>query len=132
MIRGTDGLDYENITEKLLGNPADTPRNQWLSRLRKGGKGHSAVLALPWDATGPECLNAFDPADLAERNFRTGKAHFHAGLARFNAAVAGFNAKSAELGSRLSGRRPHTVIFDEYANPPAPAHPAGSGAEGTC
>lgn len=27
MIRGSDGLDYENLTEKLLGNPARTRYN---------------------------------------------------------------------------------------------------------
>ena len=33
MIRGTDGLDYENLTEKLLGNPAKTRRNWFIQRL---------------------------------------------------------------------------------------------------
>ena len=38
MIRGSDGLDYEDLTAKLLGEPAETFRNleaQWLRR-----KGH--------------------------------------------------------------------------------------------
>lgn len=37
MIRGSDGLDYENLTEKLLGNPAKTFRNGALLELRREG-----------------------------------------------------------------------------------------------
>ena len=37
MIRGSDGLDYENLTEKLLGNPAGTYRNGALKELRRQG-----------------------------------------------------------------------------------------------
>lgn len=37
MIRGSDGLDYENLTEKLLSNPAKTPRNAALRELRRQG-----------------------------------------------------------------------------------------------
>lgn len=37
MIRGSDGLDYENLTEKLLGNPAKTFRNSALQELRREG-----------------------------------------------------------------------------------------------
>lgn len=37
MIRGSDGLDYENLTEKLLGNPAKTYRNAALLELRREG-----------------------------------------------------------------------------------------------
>ena len=37
MIRGSDGLDYENLTEKLLGNPAKTYRNAALQELRRQG-----------------------------------------------------------------------------------------------
>jgi hypothetical protein len=37
MIRGSDGLDYENITEKLLSNPAKTHRNAALQELRRQG-----------------------------------------------------------------------------------------------
>ena len=37
MIRGSDGLDYENLTEKLLGNPAKTYRNAALQELRRRG-----------------------------------------------------------------------------------------------
>lgn len=34
MIRGTDGLDYQDLTEKLLGNPAKTARNDFIITLR--------------------------------------------------------------------------------------------------
>ena len=37
MIRGSDGLDYENLTEKLLSNPAKTHRNAALQELRHQG-----------------------------------------------------------------------------------------------
>ena len=37
MIRGSDGLDYENLTEKLLGNPAGTYRNSALLEMRREG-----------------------------------------------------------------------------------------------
>lgn len=37
MIRGSDGLDYENLTEKLLSNPAKTYRNAALQELRREG-----------------------------------------------------------------------------------------------
>ena len=37
MIRGSDGLDYENLTEKLLGNPANTYRNYDLRAMRAKG-----------------------------------------------------------------------------------------------
>lgn len=31
MIRGSDGLDYEDLAARLLGEPAETARNQILS-----------------------------------------------------------------------------------------------------
>lgn len=34
MIRGSDGLDYENLTEKLLGNPAGTHYNARVQKHR--------------------------------------------------------------------------------------------------
>ena len=37
MIRGSDGLDYKNLTEKLLSNPAKTCRNAALLGLRREG-----------------------------------------------------------------------------------------------
>ena len=38
MIRGSDGLDYKNLTEKLLSNPANTYRNNWVKRLIAQGR----------------------------------------------------------------------------------------------
>ena len=37
MIRGSDGLDYENLTEKLLSNPAKTCRNDAVRKMRLRG-----------------------------------------------------------------------------------------------
>lgn len=37
MIRGSDGLDYENLTEKLLGNPAGTRYNARVQKHRASG-----------------------------------------------------------------------------------------------
>lgn len=37
MIRGSDGLDYENLTEKLLSNPAKTYRNTSVLTQRANG-----------------------------------------------------------------------------------------------
>lgn len=37
MIRGSDGLDYENLTEKLLGNPAGTRYNARIQSHRARG-----------------------------------------------------------------------------------------------
>lgn len=37
MIRGSDGLDYENLTEKLLGNPAGTHYNARVQKHRASG-----------------------------------------------------------------------------------------------
>jgi hypothetical protein len=34
MIRGTDGLDYEDLTARLLDQPAQTRRNSRLQRLK--------------------------------------------------------------------------------------------------
>ena len=45
MIRGSDGLDYENLTEKLLSNPADTHLNTWVKRLRAQGRTKEFVQA---------------------------------------------------------------------------------------
>lgn len=38
MIRGSDGLDYEDLTQRLLSNPAKTPHNDWLVYHRKQGR----------------------------------------------------------------------------------------------
>lgn len=34
MIRGSDGFDYENITERIVGNPLPTYRNSAIQSLR--------------------------------------------------------------------------------------------------
>ena len=72
MIRGSDGLDYENLTEKLLSNPAKTRRNGALQELRHQGipkdeqklwtdtydaeferlRPHVSLLAADWEARG--------------------------------------------------------------------------------
>lgn len=118
MIRGTDGLDYENITEKLLGNPAGTPRNQYLQVEGPKDAAYRAVLALPADA---DPYTIWEAGRKASRGGATDTITY-----RYNrSALDGISAK-------LSGKRPLTAIFDEYASLPAPAHPAGPGAEGTC
>lgn len=37
MIRGSDGLDYEDLTQRLLGNPLPTHRNQQIQYFRVFG-----------------------------------------------------------------------------------------------
>lgn len=34
MLIASDGLEYENITQRLLGNPADTQANRTLKHIR--------------------------------------------------------------------------------------------------
>lgn len=70
MIRGTDGLDYQDLTERLLGRPADTPRNQAIRSRRGLRLPIDALLALPADATRnqvSECLSAHLTAYLADK-----------------------------------------------------------------
>lgn len=52
MIRGSDGLDYEDLTEKLLGNPAKTRRNDWLVYHRQQGRSEAflKVWNEGWEA----------------------------------------------------------------------------------
>lgn len=52
MIRGSDGLDYENLTEKLLGNPAKTYRNRCVLTQRANGfpKDEQEVWSDAYDA----------------------------------------------------------------------------------
>lgn len=89
MIRGTDGLDYENLTEKLLGNPAKTERNWFIQQLST-----NKIYSLPFI--------------LSRADFYEERGHFHAtARARIAAERAG---KSA-----LSGRRAHAaVVLDEH------------------
>lgn len=51
MIRGTDGLDYQDLTERLLGRPAETPRNWAIDGRRRFNLPVDDILALPADAT---------------------------------------------------------------------------------
>lgn len=50
-IRGSDGLDYENLTERLLGKPAKTVRNAHIARLRAQSRSKAYVRAWlkVWD-----------------------------------------------------------------------------------
>ena len=45
MIRGSDGLEYEDLTEKLLGNPAETRYNDWLLYHREQGRSQGFIKA---------------------------------------------------------------------------------------
>lgn len=72
MIRGTDGLDYENPTERLLGNPAETERNGAIQWGRENGFGlgaEEALLALPPGASAQDCHRAVVTADLRARGY---------------------------------------------------------------
>ena len=85
MIRGSDGLDYENLTEKFLGNPAGTYRNGALKELRRQGtsKGEQKIWldayeaehahqVATWDHLGPNFADseACREADRALRAHR--------------------------------------------------------------
>lgn len=70
MIRGTDGLDYQDLTERLLGRPAETPRNWAIDGRRRFNLPIDDILALPADATRnqvSECLTAHLTAYLADK-----------------------------------------------------------------
>ena len=60
MIRGSDGLDYEDLTEKLLGNPAKTRRNDWLIYHRQQGRSRAFIEA--WE-DGWEVGEDLSPSD---------------------------------------------------------------------
>ena len=38
MIRGSDGLDYEDLAARLLGEPAETARNRAVTTARQTGQ----------------------------------------------------------------------------------------------
>ena len=38
MIRGSDGLDYEDLSARLLGEPNNTPRNRAITTARQTGQ----------------------------------------------------------------------------------------------
>jgi len=93
MIRGTDGLDYQDLTERLLGNPADTPRNAWVVHLRKPQQSPGtlqAVIDLPFDASVDDCIKAV--------NRHRAQAHLRA----------------------YAGKRASTLIVDEFGLPTQP------------
>ena len=50
-IRGSDGLDYENLTERLLGKPAKTVRNARIATLRAQSRSKAYIRAWlkVWD-----------------------------------------------------------------------------------
>lgn len=98
MIRGTDGLDYQDLTEKLLGNPADTHRNHWLlhfRRLREDARVIQKIIDLPPESSEGDCINAVLGIRLAD----------------YTAAVW------AGKDHRITGRRADFVIVDELAGP---------------
>lgn len=78
MIRGSDGLDYENLTEKLLGNPAKTNRNGWVKRL--DAQGRTKVERQLW-------IDAFDHA-FSQAQVQDLSAEFAAGTAADHALSA--------------------------------------------
>ena len=47
MIRGSDGLDYEDLAARLLGEPAKTGRNNILSSARS--RAFKAAYSEAWD-----------------------------------------------------------------------------------
>lgn len=88
MIRGSDGLDYEDLTQRLLGNPASTKRNIWIERLQAQGRSKAFIKA--WieayegfdGRTGPKGgkVNSFQNGISALRAAERAEAHV-AGLA---------------------------------------------------
>lgn len=65
MIRGSDGLDYEDLTQRLLSNPAKTPHNDWLVYHRKQGRSQAFIEA--WE-DGWEAGEGFNGRRVAEIN----------------------------------------------------------------
>ena len=67
MIRGSDGLDYENLTEKFLGNPAGTYRNGALKELRRQGtpKDEQKLWTDTYDAEYARLAALCDPSAFA-------------------------------------------------------------------
>ena len=53
MIRGTDGLDYLDITHRLLGQPIQSWRNSRIQALRAEGASEEKVRAyIEWHDSG--------------------------------------------------------------------------------
>ena len=67
MIRGSDGLDYENLTEKLLSNPAKTHRNAALKELRRQGtsKGEQKIWIDAYEAEYARLAALCEPSAFA-------------------------------------------------------------------
>ena len=87
MIRASDGLDYENLTARLTGQPAQTPHNNWVSHLRITPGEEEAlgrILSLPADADRALCTSTF----VGSQALRAGK-------------------------SILAGKSPRTAITDD-------------------
>lgn len=92
LIRGTDGLDYENLTEKLLGNPAKTERNWFIQRL--------------------------STSKIYSPSFILSRADFYEARGDFCVAA---RARVAAERAKLSGKRPLAVVFDEPHTVDTPA-----------
>lgn len=60
MIRGTDGLDYKDITDRLVGKPLKSWRNHRIQALRAEGAPETTVRAYIQWCDGPK--NAFRTA----------------------------------------------------------------------
>lgn len=65
MIRGTDGLDYEDLTARLLDQPAKTVRNDRIRALRAGPKPHSPVFVRAY----LEIYDAYLPGGIEARRY---------------------------------------------------------------
>lgn len=62
MIRASDGLDYEDLTARLIGQPAETPRNRWVVHLRNCSGDEEAlqrILCLPAGADSALCTSTY-------------------------------------------------------------------------
>ena len=105
MIRASDGLDYEDLTARLLGQPAKTPRNNWVSHLRSTPGEEEAldrILSLPADADNALCTSIF----VGSQALRAGKSII-AGKSPRTAITDDLQAaRFAYCTSVASGRRP--------------------------
>lgn len=98
LIRGSDGLDYENLTARLLGEPAKTHRNR--------------VIALK---------SVYTPEEKAvyEASYDAWFARGRSDLECHRAGCAAVERESGDLfdrvwkGSALAGRNPTVVILDD-------------------
>ena len=118
MIRGTDGLDYETLSDRFLGLPAKTPRNQGVGIVRDSLKDERYVRR--W-------LEIYDLA--VERGEPPPNIHAYRGLVtvrdiegsaadtlaairrRYDIATASIRSAGESV---IAGRSPHTIIIDEW------------------